>query len=144
MRNQRGITLIELMTVMVIIGVLTAIAVPTYTSYALKTKRSDAKIALTGLAQQLERCYSRYNKYSSATDTTKCNLTVPFDTTGATYTIDGDTSAAAVAFCTSGGFQDQCFAIKATPINAQVKDTHCGTLTLNSGGQKGGASTDCW
>ena len=150
MRNQRGITLVELMTVMVIVGILTAIAVPTYTSYTLKTKRSDGRIALTSLAQQLERCYSRFNVYN-ATSATQCNLpTFPYyapsnasSLTG-TYAIALDTGAVATAFCAGGGLQAQCFTIMTVPINGQTRDTHCGTLTLNSGGQKGGNNTDCW
>src|SRR5690242_1591664 len=93
MRKQRGVTLMELMTVMVIVGLLAAIAVPAYSSYTLKAKRADAKVELTSLAQKLEQCYTRYNVYTAATVSTQCNLTVSYNTQSGTYAIAQDTSA---------------------------------------------------
>ena len=57
MYKQRGVTLIELLTVIVVIGILTAIALPSYSSSMRKTRRADAKVALTSSAQQLERTF---------------------------------------------------------------------------------------
>jgi type IV pilus assembly protein PilE len=140
MHRQRGMTLIELMVVVMIIGILAAIAVPSYLSYTRKARRADAKVALTSIAQQFERCYTRYNSYTNP----NCNVVLPFDTPRGTYTIDAD----AAALPAPGGVNDQTFAIKATPKNDQVKDTTCGTFTLNNVGVKGvtGASgaTNCW
>src|SRR5689334_13590858 len=112
MRNQRGVTLTELLTVMVIVGVLTGIAIPTYTTYTQKTKRADAKLALMNTAQVLERCYTRTNAYNDA----NCSVTLPQASPNGAYSIAADAGA--------GGIAAQTYALKATPIGAQLKDTH--------------------
>jgi type IV pilus assembly protein PilE len=59
-----GFTLIELMIVVVIIGVLAAIAYPAYTKYSVQTRRSDAQIALTQAATLQEKFYSDCGHYA--------------------------------------------------------------------------------
>jgi type IV pilus assembly protein PilE len=139
MHKQRGVTLVELMTVILILGILSAIAIPGYSSYVRKTKRADAKVALTSTAQQLERCYTRY--YSYVPNGGQCPLVLPYNTPSGTYTIDAD--AAAVP---TPGITASTFALKATPIGNQALDTHCGTFKLNQQGQQSvsTAATDCW
>jgi type IV pilus assembly protein PilE len=63
-RTQRGFTLIELMIVVVIIGILAAIAYPSYNRYSTQTRRSDAKIALTRAASLQEKFFSDCNWYA--------------------------------------------------------------------------------
>jgi type IV pilus assembly protein PilE len=139
MRKQRGMTLVELMVTVAIIGILAAIAIPGYTSYVRKARRADAKVALTSSAQQFERCYTRYNKYNDA----NCAVVLPYNTPNGTYTVDVDPAAAPTP-----GLTAQSFALKATPIGAQAKDTGCGTFTLNQAGVRdvGGAqgAANCW
>ena len=60
----RGLTLIELLMVIVIVGILAAIAVPTYSNYMMRARRADAKTALEQVrgAQEMWRaekgCYA--------------------------------------------------------------------------------------
>ena len=66
MHRQRGVTLIELVVVMIIVGILTAIAVPSYRNYVLRSQRSDAKDAVLALATQQEKHYLQCNTYATS------------------------------------------------------------------------------
>ncbi|AZT82887.1 prepilin-type N-terminal cleavage/methylation domain-containing protein [Marinobacter sp. NP-4(2019)] len=65
-KAQKGFTLIELMIVVAIIGIIAAIAYPSYTEHVRKTKRSDGQGALMGLAAAMERHYASNNSYEDA------------------------------------------------------------------------------
>lgn len=60
-----GFTLVELMIVVVIIGVLAAIAYPGYQRYITQARRSDAQIALTELANREEKYFAQCNQYTN-------------------------------------------------------------------------------
>lgn len=64
-RKDTGFTLIELMIAVVIVGILAAIAYPSYIDHVRKARRADAKAALTQLAQQEEALYARTASYSA-------------------------------------------------------------------------------
>jgi type IV pilus assembly protein PilE len=63
MRKQHGFTLIEMMIVIAIIGLLAAIALPAYQQYVRRSACEDAKAAITGTANLLERHRSQVNSY---------------------------------------------------------------------------------
>ena len=71
-KYMRGVTLMELMIVVVIIGILTAIAYPSYRQYAAKAKRNEAKAALLQISTLQERHYLQNNTYT--TDMTNLGL----------------------------------------------------------------------
>lgn len=74
MRNMsKGFTLIELMIVVAIVGILAAIAYPSYTEYVKKTHRSEIAGLLSEQAQILERYYSRNGTYANATGLSAAN-----------------------------------------------------------------------
>ena len=62
----RAFTLIELMVVVVIVGLLAAIAYPSYVNQIRKGRRADAQAALYGFAQAMERYYTTSHDYSVA------------------------------------------------------------------------------
>lgn len=65
-RYSKGFTLMELMIVVAIIGIIAAIAIPSYQSQIQKTRRTDAQGALTGLANAMERYFTTQNTYDGA------------------------------------------------------------------------------
>jgi type IV pilus assembly protein PilE len=66
--RQHGVTLIELVVVMIIIGILAAVAIPSYRSYVIRSQRADAKDALLALATAQEKFYLQCNNYAIAID----------------------------------------------------------------------------
>lgn len=74
LRHQRGFTLIEVMIVVVVIGMLAAIAYPSYQDAIRKSRRADARAVLSELTQFMERVYTENNTYMPG----GANPTLPF------------------------------------------------------------------
>jgi type IV pilus assembly protein PilE len=148
-QEQRGFTLIELVIAMVIASILAAIAIPSYNSYIMKSRRTEAKSTLLNLASLEERFYSTNNTYS----TTPSDLgypttaTVPFPVGSGYYNISALTviPAAAPVNSTSAG-TPATYSITALAIGSQARDSGCTSFTISSGGVQtsAGTSTTCW
>lgn len=78
-KSSGGFTLIELMVVVMIVAILAAVSYPAYQNSLIKTRRSDAKIALTQAANQQERFFTECNWYAATVNGTRSCLT---NTTG--------------------------------------------------------------
>ena len=124
LRSNRGVTLMELMVVMTIVGVLASIAVPTYRQYAVRTHRAAARACLSEYAQFMERYYTSNLTYDGAEDTV-----LGCATEGG---LDQQYQFSVPAFT------QRTYTLQAEPINAQAaKDQACAILTLQENGTRG-------
>jgi type IV pilus assembly protein PilE len=64
MKPQAGFTLIELLITIAIIGILSAVAIPSYGSYVLRTRLTDAQAGLAGVQPLAEQHWSNNNTYT--------------------------------------------------------------------------------
>jgi type IV pilus assembly protein PilE len=140
--KSQGFTLVELVVVIVILGILTAIAYPAYTGWVLKSRRADAHRALTDLANRLERNYLSANTYT--VDMTQLGYL-----SATNVTIEGGMYKLKVDAATAGCPIASCFGVTATPVagTAQVNDSRCTSLSLASNGVKsatGSVPGSCW
>jgi type IV pilus assembly protein PilE len=139
--RQSGVSLVELLTVMVIVAILGAIAVPSYRAYMIRANRSDAKTALMFYAGALERCYTRYNSYAyNADPNVGCSVDFPVISDNGYYQISVTDAL--------GSRSASAFTLVAVPQGGQAGDTGCGKLTLDQLSTRGksGSKTvaECW
>lgn len=84
-RKMRGVTLLELMIVMVIVGIIVAFAYPNYRDFTDRARRNEAKALLLEIAQNQERFYLQNNRYGTLVELGYNN---PQPTDGGFYTVN--------------------------------------------------------
>ena len=145
-RRDRGFTLVELIVAMVIVATLAAIAIPSYSSYVLKSHRTEAKSALLDLASLEERYFSTANTYSNnPSDLGYVGAAnVAFPVGSGWYSVLVSVTAALPPGPLSPGGTPAKYTITATAIGQQVADTACATFSVDSTGQQTATSPTCW
>lgn len=137
-KSAGGFTLIELMIVVAVIGILSAIAYPAYTSYVARGHRAEAKQGLLELAQYMERIYTENNTYMPG----NALPVLPFTTMPKTGTVVYDMTLDA------GGTGAGIYKLTATRTGSMATDA-CGNFSIdNTGAQTVASATesasDCW
>lgn len=139
-KKNGGFTLTELIIAVAIIGILAAVAYPSYTNYLKRGKRSAAASFMQTLGNKEEqqmlntRCYFNYPTDAACTPP---SITVPNEvSTNYTITISASNTSTPPAYT-----------LTATPLST-FSDSNCGTLTLTNTGTKNSSGTDsvtnCW
>ncbi|MDD2729219.1 type IV pilin protein [Malikia sp.] len=137
-RNRsRGVSLLELMVTLVIVGIITSIAWPSYVAYMRRGDRVTATSALLEAQQFMERYYAANDGYASGSPLAYPRLPerllqVPPDSPRYRLSLGATVSASS-------------YTLKASPTGTD----RCGDLTLTSTGVKGVSGegvtvADCW
>lgn len=134
--RQKGFTLIEVMIVVAIVGILAAIALPSYSEYIRRGHRADARAGLLQAQQWMERAATATGVYPTA---------LP-----ASLMWSADTSKR-YGIGLKAGNTNAAFTLIATrKAGAQATDK-CGDLTLDNTGARGAdnytvsdVETECW
>ena len=133
MKHTKGMTLIELMIVVAIIGIVSAIAVPAYGTYVHKANRADAYIAL----ERMAAAQARYNLNNNGIYTTSISA------------LSGSVSATSdkgyydLSISSDNVAKEFVITAKAVASGPQADDdTACQTLTINQALSK--TPIACW
>jgi type IV pilus assembly protein PilE len=131
LKYQLGFTLIELMIVVAIIGILAAIAYPSYQQYVLRANRAEAQAVLTETAQFMERYFTTNGTYVGGALLSNVS---PKGASGSAikYNISFSVVPTATAFT-----------LRAAPTTGQDNDS-CGTMTLSNTGAQTPTTAGCW
>ncbi len=135
-RASGGFTLIELMITVAVIGIIAAIAYPSYQDSIRKARRTDGMLVLTEASQFMERFGALNLRY----DQDAAGVAVALPANLASAPKEGSTKYYNITIqsVSQGGYT-----LQAEPVNAQADDV-CGTLKVDSLGVRSAARTTCW
>jgi type IV pilus assembly protein PilE len=141
-RRHSGVTLVELLIVIVVLAVLSTIAVTTYRSFTLRANRTDATTTLLRIQVAQEKFFLQNNRYASGstglTDPPPAGLGVGLRT--------GDLTPNGYYAITLDAADDTHYTATAAATGGQTQDkADCQTFTLNQQGTRTPAeSSGCW
>jgi type IV pilus assembly protein PilE len=134
--RMRGMSLIELMIVMVIVAIMGMIAVPAYRGYVLRAQRVDATSTLLRVAANQERFYLQNNTYTCDMTRLGFSAAADFVTESGTYTVNvtdctADNFTAQADYNPSDAEEGKCdlFQINGRNVKTSLPYTNCWTRT---------------
>lgn len=157
MKPQRGFTLIEAMIVVVLVGIIAAIAIPSYREYIIRSQRSAARQVLVEAAQYLERVHTFSGCYNYA-DTASC-VAGAGSATVVPSTLQRSPAEGRASYLVTWTLASGSYTLTAIPCSAaggscpsgadtSFNDPACGLLTLTQTGLRGasgsGGVATCW
>jgi len=132
-RRMTGVTLLELMIVVVVIAIMTAIAFPNYRDFVDRAKRNEAKALLLEVAQNQERFYLQNSTYGTLV---QLGYSTPLETDSGTYRItvtgpDASNFDAQALYLKGGNEEGKCktFNIDGRGTQTSLPYTNCWTRT---------------
>lgn len=140
-KREAAFSLIELMVAVAIVGIIAAIALPSYQSSVRKSNRAEAKTELVDVAQRLQRCYTLYAKFNDAA----CAVYADLTDANKYITRGGGYYEISIGPAIAGGDAATTYKLTATAKKApQTQDTAngCNVLTLDHTGVK--TQAVCW
>lgn len=132
-QGQAGFTLLEMMIVLAIIGIITAVATPSYQRHVRSTQRAEAVAFMEDCATKMQRHFTQNMTWAGVSLSTVCP-TPPASSSklSANYTISLPTATASA------------YTLSAAPQGSQASD-ECGTLSVTSaGGRSATGAGKCW
>lgn len=135
-KNMQGITLIELMIVIVVLGIIVAVGYPSYRDFAARAKRNEARSALLQIATNQERHFLNNNQYTN--DLSLLGLS----NTAGTTSIITETGSYRIEIPTATA---STFRATATFLLGGNEATLCRLFQIDGAGAKTSLDeTDCW
>lgn len=120
-QQRHGFSLIELMVVLVVTGILAAVAYPAFTSHLQRSRRADATAVLTAVVQAQERYRANRNTFGSTLEA--IGVTASGITNHYTVAISGVGEPASLV----SGYE---VVATASPSSPQAGDLKCATLSI--------------
>jgi type IV pilus assembly protein PilE len=148
MKRSTGMTLIELLVALAVVGILAALSYPSYQRYAVRAKRLQAQAALFELMQQQERYFSIHNSYIAFSSSSSEPQAQRFKWWSGRTAADSAYELRGAA-CESLDI-GSCIELTALPgtgeVDRRFQDAECGVLSLSSNGrrQASGSAPACW
>lgn len=137
--RKAGFTLFELMVTVAVVGILAAVAYPSYRDQVLRSGRSEAKAALADAVARQEKFLLNNKTYTDSLGADGLNMNAATESGHYQVSVVAPTVACPIA---------RCYVVQAVPQGAQTNDTRCATLSMTSRGEKlesgTGTVTDCW
>jgi len=128
--RNRGFTLVELMVTVAILGVVAAIALPSYKTHLVKASRVQAQSEMLEMASMQEKIYLNSTSYTA-------NVTTAYNGTaaGGLGRTSGRTNDGKYTLSLAVGTGAQTFLLTATPVVGSSQEGN-GNLTISETGQK--------